>query len=132
MMATDRQVARFGPFQDFIANGVQVGNALYLSGQVSVDGEGNVVGAGDLAAQVRQAYANVAEVLEKLGATMDDVVDEMWLVTDMQAAMGNIEELFTIRAEAYGKNPEVTQTLIQVAGLVMPELMIEIKCIAHV
>ena len=131
-MATAKQVVRFGPFQDYIASGVGRGQALYLSGQVSVDGEGNVVGANDLAAQVRQAYANVAEVLDKFGATMDDIVDEMWLVTDMQATMGHIEELFMIRAEAYGKNPEVTQTLIQVAGLVMPELMIEIKCIAHV
>lgn len=131
MANPDKTVVRFGPFKDFIANGVRVGDALYLSGQVSVGEDGSVVGAGDLAAQVRQAYANVKEVLDQFGATMDDIVDEMWLVTDMQATMGNIEELFTIRAEAYGKNPEVTQTAVQVAGLVMPELMIEIKCIAQ-
>ena len=130
-MVADKQVARFGPFKDFIANGVRIGDVLYLSGQVSVDDTGAVVGDGDLAAQVRQAYANVADVLARFDATMANVADEMWLVTDMQAAMGNIEELFTIRAEAYGGNPDVTQTMVQVAGLVMPELMIEIKCIAH-
>lgn len=130
-MASGKQVVRFGPFKEYIANGVRLGDALYLSGQVSVDAAGNIVGAGDLAAQVRQAYANVAEVLEHFGATMDDVVDEMWLVTDMQNTMGHIEDLFGIRAEAYGQTPEVTQTLVQVAGLVMPELLIEIKCIAH-
>ena len=55
----------------------------------------------------------------------------MWLVTDVQDVMGRIEEIFRIRAEAYGKNPDVTQTLVQVTGLVMPDLLIEIKCIAH-
>ncbi|WP_457652866.1 hypothetical protein [Rhodocaloribacter sp.] len=52
-------------------------------------------------------------------------------MTDMQNTMTNIEALFGIRAEACGKAPEVSQTLVQVAGLVMPELLIEIKCVAH-
>ena len=130
-MAVNKQVARFGAFKDFIANGVKVGNALYLSGQVSVDSEGNVVGTGDLGAQVRQAYANVEEVLAKFDANMDNIVDEMWLVTDMQDAMGKNEEIFGIRAEAYGGSPDVTQTMVQVAGLGLPGLLIEIKCVAH-
>lgn len=130
-MATNKQVARFGAFKDFIASGVKVGNTLYLSGQVSIDNEGNVVGEGDFGAQVQQAYSNVGEVLAKFDATMDNIVDEMWLVTDIKEAMDNIETLFGIRAEAYGGNPDVTQTMVQVAGLVMPELLIEIKCIAH-
>lgn len=130
-MSASKQVARFGPFQDYIANGVRVGDLLFLSGQVSTTAEGQVVGEGDLVAQVRQCYANVREVLGHFGATMDDIVDEMMLVTDMQDAMGNVEEVFTARAEAYGKTPEVTQTMVQVAGLVMPELLVEIKCIAH-
>lgn len=130
-MMTTRTVARLGPFKDFIADAVQVGPALYLSGQVSVDAEGAVVGEGDLEAQVRQAYTNVAAVLKYFGASMADIVDEMWLVTDMPETMRQIERLFAVRAEAYGGPPDVSQTLVQVAGLVYPELMIEIKCIAH-
>ncbi|MEL6771764.1 MAG: RidA family protein [Bacteroidota bacterium] len=131
-MSTDRQVARFGPFKDFIANGVKQGDTIYISGQVGTDSEGNLVGEGDLAAQTRQAYANVQEVLSHFGATMDHVVDETWYVTDIGTTMANVGELFGIRAEAYGKNPEVAQTMIQVAGLVMPMLSIEIKCVARV
>ncbi|MDH3649697.1 MAG: Rid family hydrolase [Saprospiraceae bacterium] len=127
----EKQVVRFGPFKNFIANGVKIGNVLYLSGQVSVDNEGNVIGADDLVIQVRRCYANIKEVLDEYEAAMDSIVDEMWLVTDMKGTMSNIEQLFTVRAEAYGGNPDVTQTLVQVAGLVMPELLIEIKCIAH-
>ncbi|WP_457652867.1 hypothetical protein [Rhodocaloribacter sp.] len=51
-MTATRKVARFGPFRGCIANGVRVGDTLYLPGRVSLDAEGNLVGAGDLAAQV--------------------------------------------------------------------------------
>lgn len=128
-MTNERQVARFGPFKDFIANGVRDGDTIYVSGQVGTDGEGNL--AGDLAAQTRQAYANVGEVLGHFDATMADVVDETWFVTDIGATMGSVEELFGIRAEAYGKNPDVAQTMVQVSGLVMPESSIEIRCVAR-
>jgi len=131
-MAEDRQIVRFGPFKDFIANGVKVGDTIYLSGQVSLDNDGNVVGAGDLAAQVRQAYANVKETLAGFDATMENIVDEMMLLTNIQDAMGNLEGVFGARTEAYGGNPDVTQTMVQVAALAMPELLIEIKCIARI
>lgn len=130
-MVENKEVVRFGPFKDLIANGVKIGSTLYLSGQVSLDVDGNIVGADDLAEQVRQAYANVRQVLETFDATMENIVDEMWFVTDMNNTMARIDEIFDIRAEAYGGSPDVTQTLVQAAGLVMPELLIEIKCIAH-
>ncbi len=129
-MATERQVARHGPFADFIANGVKVGNMIYLSGQVSVDDQGQVVAPGDLVAQSRQAYAHIRSTLEELGATMADIVDETVFVTDISAVMANLEPLFAARAEAYGGQPQVSQTLVQVAALFMPGLMIEIKCVA--
>lgn len=127
----EKQVERFGPFQDFIADGVKVGNVIYLSGQVSVDHSGQVVGAGDFGIQIRQAYSNIKAILTKYGASMTNIIDEMWLITDMDQAMGNIKELFDIREKCYGGTPQVTQTMVQVAALVMPELLIEIKCVAY-
>lgn len=127
-----KQVIRFGPFKDFIADGVKIGNTIYLSGVVSINEKGEVVGADDYPAQIRQSYANIKVVLGKFGATMNDIVDEMWLVTDMESTMGSIGDLFAVRAECYGGTPAVSQTMVQVAGLVMPELMIEIKCVAMV
>jgi enamine deaminase RidA (YjgF/YER057c/UK114 family) len=44
--------------------------------------------------------------------------------------MGQVEALFAERQQRYGKIPEVSQTLVQVAGLVDPSFKIEIKCIA--
>ena len=102
-----------------------------MSGQVSVDSAGNFVGVADLAAQVEQSYKNIREVLARLDASLENVVDETWFVTDMDQVMANFQQVYAVREQAYGKIPETTQTLVQVAALAMPELMIEIKCIAH-
>ena len=130
-MAVGKNVIRFGPFGNVVANAVQAGNAVYLSGQVSVDSEGLFVGVNDLPAQVEQAYKNVRDVLARLDASLDDVVDETWFVTDMEQVMKNFKQVYAVRERAYGTNPETTQTLVQVSALAMPELLVEIKCIAH-
>ena len=130
-MAADKKVVRFGPFKNVVANAVQVGNLVYLSGQVSVDSAGNFVGVHDLAAQVRQAYDNICEVLARLDASLDNVVDETWFLTDMKQFMDNFQQIYAVREQAYGEIPSTTQTVVQVAALAMPELMIEIKCIAY-
>lgn len=129
-MAANKKVVRFGPFKNAVANAVQVGNLVYLSGQVSVDSAGNFVGVHDLAAQVRQAYDNISEVLARLDASLDDVVDETWFLTDMKQFMDNFQQIYAVREQAYGEIPATTQTVVQVAALAMPELKVEIKCIA--
>jgi enamine deaminase RidA (YjgF/YER057c/UK114 family) len=130
-VAVNKKVVRFGPFKNAVANAVQVGNIIYLSGQVSVDGAGNFVGINDLQAQVRQAYINICDVLARLDANLDNVVDETWFVTDMEQVMANFQQIYAVREQAYGASPATTQTLVQVDALAMPELMVEIKCIAH-
>lgn len=130
-MTVSKKVVRFGPFGNVVANAVQAGNAVYLSGQVSVDSKGNIIAANDLPAQVEQAYKNIREALARLDAGLDDIVDETWFVTDMKQVMGNFKQVYAVRKRAYGTNPETTQTLVQVAALAMPDLLIEIKCIAH-
>ena len=130
-MAMTKQVVRIGPFKDFIASGVRVGDTLTLSGQVSLDNDGAVVGAGDFAAQLEQVYANIQEVLGEFGASVDNIVDEMWLVTDIQEVMGGFERLLPIRQKVFGASYDVTQTMVEVSALAMPELMLEIKCIAR-
>ncbi len=128
-MSISKQTFRSGPYKDFFAQGVKVGNILYIAGQVGVDEEGNVPE--DVAAQTELAYAHMKAVLSEFGATMENVVDETFFVTNMSEIMENAEAVFGVRAQAYGGIPEVSQTLIQVAGLVAPEMKLEIKCIAH-
>ena len=65
---------------------VKVDNTICVSGQVSHDDKGNIVGRGEMQVQMRQAYANIEKVLAQYGATMGNIVDEVLFVTDMDAA----------------------------------------------
>jgi 2-iminobutanoate/2-iminopropanoate deaminase len=129
-MSVTKETVRFGPFAEYIAQGVKVDNIIYLSGQIGLSPEG--IPAQGLIEQTKLAYANITEVLEKFGAAMGNIVDETVFLTNAEDLMGNLEEFSALRTEAYGEVPQVSQTMIQVAALAMPGLEIEIKCIAHV
>lgn len=128
-MSIEKQTFRSGPFKDIFAQGVKVGNILYLAGQVGVDDSGKP--GADITEQTKLAYANIRQVLSEFGATMGNIVDETMFVTDMAEIMSNADSIFGVRLDAYGEVPEVSQTLVQVSALVLPELKLEIKCIAH-
>ncbi len=68
-----------------MSQAIQIGNAIYVSGQVSMDSAGTVVGAGDMKSQTRQALQNVKTILESAGASMDDVVKITVYMTDISA-----------------------------------------------
>ncbi|MEP5566958.1 MAG: Rid family hydrolase [Halioglobus sp.] len=127
-MAISKRLLREGPYADYFSQAVQVGESIYLSGQVGIDETGNVPA--DLLSQMKLAYTNIEAVLKEYGASMDNIVDETWFVTDMKDCMAQVPALFSAREEHYGKKPEVCQTLVQVAALVDPSMMIEIKCVA--
>ena len=109
------------------AQAVKVRDTIYLSGQVSHDDEGNIVGLKDMETQMRQAYANIKKVLAQYGATMDNIVDEVLFVTDMKSAFAAAVKC---RREIFSSTPIVASTIVQINGLALPELMIEIKCVA--
>jgi enamine deaminase RidA (YjgF/YER057c/UK114 family) len=85
----------------------------------------------DIVEQTKLAYANIGMVLAKFDATMSNIVDETMFVTDIAEVMASADPVFAVRNEAYAGTTDVCQTLVQVSALVMPELKIEIKCIAH-
>ncbi len=108
---------------------VKVGDTIYLSGQVSHDDKGNVLGEGDMEVQMRAAYANIGKVLAQYGATMDNVVDEMLFVTDMDAAF---PARVKMKQEVFSGSPVLGSTIVQIQRLAFPQLMIEIRCIARI
>ena len=128
-MTIEKQVFRSGPYKDLFAQGVKVGNILYLAGQVGVDSAGKP--GADIVEQTKFAYENIKKVLAEFDASMTNIVDETMFVTDIAETMSNAETIFAVRQEAYEEIPEVCQTLIQVSALVLPELKLEIKCVAH-
>lgn len=100
---------------------------LLCAGQTSVDGDGHPLHAGDMAAQVTQALDNLEAVLEGAGMTLANVIRLNFYTTDVDAffnAMGPLAE----RMGAAGVAPP--GTLLGVARLAFPELMIEMEATA--
>jgi 2-iminobutanoate/2-iminopropanoate deaminase len=127
-----KEVVKLGNFMEEAygyAQAVKSGNTIYVSGQTAFTDEGTIDGEGDMAQQMRRTYANIAQVLGRLGATMGDVVEETLMVTDMEAAVTVAQE---VRSEVYGGKFELASNLVEVKGLGAPQLLIEISCIAAV
>lgn len=129
-MKSERVVRREGPFKAIINDGVEIDGWIYLSGQLSVDGDGNLIGGNDIAEQVRGAYKNVELTLQSFGVDMSHIVEETLFVTDIKGFLDRSDEVFGIRTQVYGTEPQVAQTLVQIVALGVSSAMIEIKCIA--
>ena len=130
-MALRKEVKGFGmPWEDQYGyvQAVKVDDTIYISGQLSHDEQGELVGADDIETQMRQTYANAKKILAEFGATLDNVVEEVVYVTDMDQAMSVAGP---VRKEAYGnEKPEVASTILVTPRLAFPTQLIEIKFIA--
>jgi 2-iminobutanoate/2-iminopropanoate deaminase len=108
---------------------VKIGDTIYVSGQVSHDETGKIVGPGDMESQMRQAYTNIKKILKQYGATIDNIVDEILFVTDMDSAF---QAAVKCRKDIFSGTPSIASTIVQIQRLAFPELMIEIRCVAKV
>lgn len=106
----------------------QGGRTLHCAGQVAWDKDGAVVGAGDLAAQTRQALANLKAVLAEAGATPADIVRLRTYVVDHSPdKLGPV--LGEVGAFYEGATP-APNTFIGVAALALPDFLVEIEATA--
>jgi enamine deaminase RidA (YjgF/YER057c/UK114 family) len=105
--------------------GWRVGQTIYVAGQLPYDGQGNLVGLGDIKAQAQQALDNVRKVVEAGGGTMDDVVKLNVYVTDVRFR----EAYGEVRSKFFGPNPPAS-TLVQISNLALPGALIEIEAVA--
>ena len=117
------------------AQAVKVGNVIYVSGQLSHDEFGALVGPAPLdgngrarefstmALQMQTTYENARKLLSHFGATFDQVVEETLFVLDVDAAFAVAGE---VRRKFYGATPRLASNLIGVSRLAFPEQLIEI------
>ena len=115
----------FGPFSLAAVQGE--GRIVHLKGQVALDAAGEIVGAGDMRAQLEQTFKNLDACLKAAGATWADVVKTNTFVTDYQA----FSQCADVRMRYFGV-ASPTSTTIQIGGLAQPEAMVEIEMIAVV
>jgi len=108
-----------------LAQAQQMGNTIYVSGQVAYSPEGKLVGEGDMTAQARQVYQNIKDILTAAGASISDIIKINTYITDQNKFM----EMLEVRKEIFGNNPPAS-TAVVVAGLAFPGLLIEVEAIA--
>lgn len=105
---------------------------VFLAGQVAVDSDGELVGEGDLAAQVEQVYLNLAVALEAAGATFADVAKLTCYLVDYKPE--DFPLFMEGRDRAVRKlgiaEPLPPFTGIGVAALAGPGLLVEIEAVA--
>jgi enamine deaminase RidA (YjgF/YER057c/UK114 family) len=103
---------------------------VHLSGQVSVDGDGNLVGEGDLAVQARQAMVNLAAAVRATGADVKEIVKLNLYVVDFNP--DREREMYKGLGEAAEETGmgRTATTLISVPALGIPGALIEIDGVA--
>ena len=103
------------------------GKLVFLSGILSRNENGEIVGKGDMRAQIRQVFSNIRTALASAGATFADVVKRQTFTTDIEAYYQHIDA----RMEFCGDSLS-TSTAVEVRRLSHPDFLIEVEVIAVV
>lgn len=115
----------FGPFSQIAVQGD--GRIVHLKGQVALDRDGRMVGAGDMRAQLQQVLENIRIALASVGGEIGDILSLTNYVTDMDAflAAGDIRRAFFAL-------PYPVTTTVEVSRLYDRALLVEVSVIAEI
>jgi len=100
---------------------------IYVSGQLARDRAGNLVGKGDMRAQLRQVGENVKTALEAAGASLADLVKTTTFVTDIEEYFKHVD----VRMAYFGAALP-TSTTVEVRRLAHPDFLVEVEAVAVV
>ena len=104
------------------------GTPVYISGQVAIDGQGQLVGENDAEAQVEQVFRNLRTVVEAAGGTLDDIVNLHIYVTDAAYRPAVVAG----RQKHFKEGQYPASTYLVVTALAVPQLLVEIEAVAMV
>jgi enamine deaminase RidA (YjgF/YER057c/UK114 family) len=101
------------------------GRLVWTSGQVPIDAEGNLADGWE--EQTRTAFENVGRALRAAGAGWPDVVK----LTIFVVGVSELATIRSVRDEFVNTASPPTSSLVQVAGLFRPDVLIEVEAVAH-
>ncbi|MFF5977521.1 RidA family protein [Streptomyces olindensis] len=105
----------------------RVGDTVYVSGQLSHDGHGNFVGAGDFELQVRTTLENLDLVLRQFGAERSQITETTVLVRNLRE---NFDTTARLHAEYFGEHRPAS-TVMGISDLALPDQLVEIGALVR-
>ena len=106
--------------------GVRAGNLLYISGMTAADEKGTLIGPGDIVRQTEYIFEKMGRILAAAGADFGNIVE----TTDYYLTLEGYAKTAGVRRKVFGGPPYPAATGVQVAGLIRPGALIEIKAVA--
>ncbi|MBN8975487.1 MAG: RidA family protein [Rhizobiales bacterium] len=104
---------------------VRAGNFLYVAGQIGLNPDGSMPANDE--GQIVNAFDRLKIVMEEAGASLDDIVELVSYHVGLQNHLGKFVEI----KSRYIREPYPTWTILEIAGLARPGLIIEIKAVAY-
>lgn len=128
-MAERKNISSGTPWESIVgySRAVRMGNRVWVAGTTATDETGQVVAAGDAAAQTRYILQKIESALKDAGASMADVVRTRMFVTDIS----QWEAIGRVHGEFFGA-VRPAATMVQVGKLIDPAHLIEIEADAFV
>lgn len=127
-MAERRRISSGGPWEASAgySRAIIVGDACYVSGTTDANPAGRSLHPGDAAGQARAAWAIVKQALTEAGFSLGDVVRTRMYVVSIDDAPA----VAAVHGELFGEIRPAS-TLVQVAGLMEPSLLVEVEADAR-
>jgi enamine deaminase RidA (YjgF/YER057c/UK114 family) len=103
------------------------GRLIFVSGQLPLDANGDVVGAGDIERQAQVVFDNIEKSLRSAGAEPHHIVKLTTYVTDIVKHPPSVRK---VRAAVFGLQTPPASTMVEVARFASPDILIEIDALA--
>jgi 3-hydroxyisobutyrate dehydrogenase len=110
------------------SHAIRCGDTLYIAGQVAFDEQNAIVGIGDARRQAEQVWENIRRAVEAAGGKLANVVKITIFLKDIRDVPAEI----SVRERLFEPGRFPVCTLVQVANLGLPDLLMEVDAVAVV